>query len=191
MIGALAGQLGSTIVGGVLSSRANRRAKREAKRQKAETKNEYDAQIYADPRGTAQAQASITRLAEARKERAQARRGRQAVVGGTNASVAQGTESDAKAQATLESNIVAKGQERADNLRSQERSARDANQAKIDKLSALRRQQLAKAAGTAVAAGSSMFVGLKSKKKSDQDTDTADDVETEETTTDTDAELDL
>ncbi len=185
----MAGQLGSTIAGGILSSRANRRAKREAKRQKAETKNEFDAQIYADPRGTAQAQASITRLAEARKERAQARRGRQTVTGGTNASVAQGMETDAKAQATLEGDLVAQGQQRADNLRSQERAARDTNQARIDKLTALRRQQLAKAATTTVAAGGSMFAGLKSQKKSDQDTAPTDDVETEEPATAEDTEL--
>lgn len=179
MWGAIAGMASSAvgnIAGGILSSKANRRARREARRRASEERDDYNAQMYADARGTAEAQASINRLADARRERAEARRGRQAVTGGTGASVAQGMEADAQAQANLEGNIVANQQARADNLRQQARVANRQHQAEMSQLKAQQRASVSQAVGGLANAGAtiaSSLIGSGNKSEDKQDANAA------------------
>ena len=110
----------SSIVGGAQSAAANREAKRiaEAKERQRQAENQawYDRRYNEDPLQRSSAQRILTKMAEAIKERNRAAQGRQAVMGGTEESVAATKAANAKAMADAASAIAAANDARKDKI---------------------------------------------------------------------------
>lgn len=110
----------SSIAGGAASAAANRKAKAtaEAKERQRQAENQawYDRRYNEDPLQRSSAQRILTKTAEAIKERNRAAQGRQAVMGGTEESVAATKAANAKAMADAASTIAAANDARKDKI---------------------------------------------------------------------------
>lgn len=101
----------SSIAGGIMSSRAAREAKEKTDAAYAELEAHYTRKANEDPLQRAGAQAMITRTADELKRMSRAAQGRQAVMGGTEASVAATKEAGAKALGQTVTNAAIIGEQ--------------------------------------------------------------------------------
>lgn len=120
IIGAAAGAAGG-ILGGISRNKALKQQMKMVNEQKKENQDWYDRRYNEDSTQRADAQAMLTKTAEAIKQRNQASAGSAAVMGGTEESVASTKAANAQAMADATSNIVIAGEQRKDQIESQYR----------------------------------------------------------------------
>ncbi len=124
MLGTLAGaalSIGSAIFGGIKASAAARSAKRATEREREANQSWYDRNYNVDAARTATAQRVLTLTREALRDRNRAAAGTQAVMGGTDESVAATKASGSGALAEAASQITAAGERRRDGIEEQYR----------------------------------------------------------------------
>lgn len=122
MIGSLVGAglsaIGS-IFGGLTASKAMKKVKKNLESQKAANQNWYDRRYYEDTTQRADAQRILARTEAAVRERNRAAAGAQAVMGGTEESVASAKAANNQALADAASSIAAAGEARKDRIEDQ------------------------------------------------------------------------
>lgn len=117
MIGALIGagiSAAGSIVGGMMGARSAKKAQENLEEQQKENQAWYDRRYNEDPTQRASAQRMITLVTEDVKKRNKAAQGTQAVIGGTEESVAATKEANNKAIADTVANIAAQGDAQKD-----------------------------------------------------------------------------
>lgn len=125
IIGAAAGAAGS-VFGGIGKNKALKDQMKMVNEMKRENQDWYDRRYNEDSTQRADAQAMLTRTAEAIKNRNRAAAGSAAVMGGTEESVAATKAANAQAMADATSAIVVNGEQRKDNIEQQYRQKNDA-----------------------------------------------------------------
>lgn len=155
MIGAIIGAaaaVGSALYSGIMSGKANRRAKANTEKQKAENTAWYNRRYNEDGTQRADAQRILRRTQEAITNRNKNAAATQAVVGGTEESVAATKNANANALAETASAINAQAEARKDNIESSYRQ-QDANlNGQLNNIEMTRSQNIANAGSQAIAA---------------------------------------
>lgn len=119
LIGSIAGgALGAagSIFGGISASKAMRRVRKNLEAQKQDNQNWYDRRYNEDATQRADAQRILTMTEESIKNRNRQAAGAQAVMGGTDESLAATKEANAKALADAASQIAVNGENRKDQI---------------------------------------------------------------------------
>lgn len=119
LIGSIAGgALGAagSIAGGISASKAMRRVRKNLEAQKQDNQNWYDRRYNEDATQRADAQRILTMTEESIKNRNRQAAGAQAVMGGTDESLAATKEANAKALADAASQIAVNGENRKDQI---------------------------------------------------------------------------
>ena len=119
LIGSIAGgALGAagSIFGGISASKAMRRVRKNLEAQKQDNQNWYDRRYNEDATQRADAQRILTMTEESIKTRNRQAAGAQAVMGGTDESLAATKEANAKALADAASQIAVNGENRKDQI---------------------------------------------------------------------------
>lgn len=117
-IGAGLGAVGS-IFGGISASKAMKRVKKNLEEQRKKNQDWYDRRYYEDATQRADAQAILTKTEESIRNRNKQAAGAQAVMGGTDESVAAAKAANNEALATATTNIAVNGEARKDAIESQ------------------------------------------------------------------------
>ena len=120
IIGGVAGALGG-IFGGICKNKMLKKQMAMVNEQKRENLDWYDRRYNEDATQRADAQAILTKTSEMRKHRNQQSAGTQAVMGGTEESVAASKEANAKALSDATSQIAVAGAQRKDQIEGQYR----------------------------------------------------------------------
>lgn len=120
IIGGAAGALGG-IFGGISKNKMLKKQMAMIKAQKRENQDWYDRRYNEDATQRADAQAILTQTADMIKRRNQKSAGTQAVMGGTEESVAASKEANAKALSDATSQIAVAGAQRKDQIEGQYR----------------------------------------------------------------------
>jgi len=110
--------IGSSIYGGIQSSRAAKRANALLAQEKNDNQNWYDRKYNEDGTQTASAQNMINQTRQAIKDRANRAAGTQAVMGGTDESTAQTKEADNDLMAKTVGTVAANADAKKDNIES-------------------------------------------------------------------------
>lgn len=156
MIGALIGGaiagLGS-IFGGIKASEAMKKQKRNLESRKAENANWYARRYNEDATQRADAQRVLTKTAEIIRERNRGAAGRQAVMGGTEESVAATKQRNNEALADAVGRIAAQGAQRKDAVEDKYVSRAGALDDKLNQMEVNKAAQIAKAVGGVAQAG--------------------------------------
>lgn len=151
---------GSALYSGIMSGKANRKAKANTEKQKAENTAWYNRRINEDGMQRADAQRTWRKAQEAIKNRNKNAAATQAVVGGTEESVAATKEANANALAETASAINANAEARKDNIESSYRQ-QDANyNGQLNNLELQRSQNVANAGSQAIAAAGKIASAL-------------------------------
>lgn len=117
-IGAGLGAVGS-IFGGISASKAMKRVKKNLQEQRRKNQDWYDRRYNEDATQRADAQAILTRTEESIRNRNKQAAGVQAVMGGTEESVAAAKAANNEALATAMTNIAVNGEARKDAIEGQ------------------------------------------------------------------------
>ena len=128
MLGAIVGgalKVGGAIAGGIMGAKSARKQARMIADEKYKNQAWFDRRYNEDITQRAEAQAAITKMREAMKDRTAAAAGTSAVMGGTEESMAIEKEAQNKALAETMSNIAINGEARKDAIEAQYQ-ARDA-----------------------------------------------------------------
>ena len=120
IIGGASGALGG-IFGGISKNKMLKKQMAMIKAQKRESQDWYDRRYNEDATQRADAQAILTQTADMIKRRNQQSAGTQAVMGGTEESVAASKEANAKALSDATSQIAVAGAQRKDQIEGQYR----------------------------------------------------------------------
>lgn len=120
IIGGAAGALGG-IFGGISKNKMLKQQMAMINEQKRENQDWYDRRYNEDATQRADAQAILTKTADMIKQRNQQSAGTQAVMGGTEESVAAAKEANAKALSDATSQIAVAGAQRKDQIEGQYR----------------------------------------------------------------------
>lgn len=120
IIGGAAGALGG-IFGGISKNKMLKQQMAMINEQKRENQDWYDRRYNEDATQRADAQAILTKTADMIKQRNQQSSGTQAVMGGTDESVAAAKEANAKALSDATSQIAVAGAQRKDQIEGQYR----------------------------------------------------------------------
>lgn len=120
IIGGAAGALGG-IFGGISKNKMLKQQMAMLNEQKRENQDWYDRRYNEDATQRADAQAILTKTADMIKQRNQQSAGTQAVMGGTEESVAAAKEANAKALSDATSQIAVAGAQRKDQIEGQYR----------------------------------------------------------------------
>lgn len=129
MLGALIGaglSLAGSIAGGISQRNARKRQMRELAERERENQAWFDRKYNEDPLKRASTQRLLTQMNQQIRERNNAAKGRQAVMGGTEDSVTATKEANAKAIADTTSNIVAANDARKDAVENEYMRRKDA-----------------------------------------------------------------
>lgn len=118
LIGAAVGAAGS-IFGGISASKAMKKVKRNVEEQRRMNKDWYDRRYNEDATQRADAQAVLTRTEDSIRNRNRQAAGAQAVMGGTDESVAAAKEANNKALADATTAIAANADARKDAIEQQ------------------------------------------------------------------------
>lgn len=157
MIGAAIGaglKIGSSIFGGIKMSKAIKKMKAQINEQMKDNQNWYDRRYNEDATQRADAQALLTRTEESIRNRNAQAAGAQAVMGGSEESVAAAKEANNKALADVTTNIAVNADKRKDAIEQQYMSNKTALQDKLNNLEMQGAQNTAQAVqGAASAAG--------------------------------------
>lgn len=118
---AAAASIGNALFGAASARKEKQRQERMYNRAILDNENWYKRRYNEDATARADAQAAMTRANEANARRTRAARGRKAVVGGTDASMASVQRANAKAVGDALANITVNAQSRKDNIEAQYR----------------------------------------------------------------------
>lgn len=122
MIGSIVGagmKVGGAIFGGISASKAMKKMKQNIQNQMRENQDWYDRRYNEDATQRADAQRLLTMTEDSIRKRNQAAAGAQAVMGGTEESVAAAKEANSQALSDTTSNIAAAADQRKDAIEQQ------------------------------------------------------------------------
>lgn len=156
MIGSIIGgglKVAGSIFGGISASKAMKRAKRNINNQLKDNQNWYDRRYNEDATQRADAQRVLTMTEESIKNRNKAAAGAQAVMGGTDESVAAAKEANNKALADTTSQIAAAAEERKDQIEQQYMSRKDSLNQQLNDLEMKKAQNTSQAIQGVAGAG--------------------------------------
>ena len=131
LIGAGLGAVGS-IFGGIAASKAMKNVKNNLNAQRSANRDWYKRRYNEDATQKADAQAIITKTAEAIKARNKSAAGTQAVMGGTEESVAATKAANSQALADAAAQIAVAGERRKDAIEAQYQAKDDALQSELN-----------------------------------------------------------
>lgn len=156
MIGSIIGgglKVAGSIFGGISASKAMKRAKSNINNQLKDNQNWYDRRYNEDATQRADAQRVLTMTEESIKNRNKAAAGAQAVMGGTDESVAAAKEANNKALADTTSQIAAAAEERKDQIEQQYMSRKDSLNQQLNDLEMKKAQNTSQAIQGVAGAG--------------------------------------
>lgn len=167
VIGAAASIAGS-LIGGNSAAKAEQRRRRAIQKQMDENKAWYDKNYNEDFTQRADAQAILQRTEENIRERNKAARARQAVLGGTEESVAADKEANNKALADATQSIAVAAQQRKDQIEATYQQNKNNLQAQLNDAQAAQAQNTATATSGILSAAGSVANALDSTAKDKQ-----------------------
>lgn len=165
-------KIAGSIFGGIKASKAMRKYKAQINQQKQENKSWYDRRYNEDATQRAEAQAVLSNLREHLKRNSENTAGTQAVIGGTEESVAAQKAADANAMSNAVSNINAMGEARKDAIEQQYQQREENLNAQLGNLEVNRAQNIAnavKGVGNAAAGIAAYMDGTEKPIKPKQD----------------------
>ncbi len=148
--------IGASIFGGVSASKAMKKVKKNLEGQMQENQNWYDRRYNEDATQRADAQRILTMTQESIRNRNQQAAGAQAVMGGTEESVAAAKAANNQALADATSQIAVNGERRKDQIESQYMQTKSDLNEKLNNLEQARAQNTAQAVQGVAQAGSNM-----------------------------------
>lgn len=158
MIASLIGaglKVGGAIYGGIKASQAMKKMQRQIQQQKQENQNWYNRRYNEDATQRADAVRALQKVEDSIKNRNRAAAGTQAVMGGTEESVAAAKAANNEALSQTASNIAAQADARKDAIEQQYRQEDSRLQGQLNQLEAQKAQNITNAiTGVAGAAGS-------------------------------------
>lgn len=143
-IGAGLGAVGS-VFGGISASKAMKRVKNSLNEQRSRNQDWYNRRYNEDATQRADAQAILTRTEESIRNRNKQAAGTQAVMGGTEESVAAAKAANNQALADATSQIAVNAERRKDAIESQYQAKDEALQQQLDELEQQKAENTAKA----------------------------------------------
>lgn len=152
-IGALA-----SIFGGIASAKAMKDATKKIEQQREDNKSWYNQRYNEDATQRADAQSMLTKTQEALKQQNKNAAGTQAVMGGTQETVAAQKQAGANTMANATSQIAVAGANRKDNIESTYRTKDDNYNSQLVNMDTQRANAIQTAAGQLATAASSMPV---------------------------------
>lgn len=152
--GALA--VGGSIFGGISASKAMKKAKQNLDNRIKENEDWYNRRYNEDATQRADAQRVLTAMNERIRERNQSAAGAQAVMGGTEESVAATKAANNEAMAEATSQIAANGERRKDSVEAQYLSAKQGLEDERNNMEIAKAQNTAQAVQGLAHAGASM-----------------------------------
>lgn len=152
--GALA--VGGSIFGGISASKAMKKAKQNLDNRIKENEDWYNRRYNGDATQRADAQRVLTAMNERIRERNQAAAGAQAVMGGSEESVAATKAANNEAMAEATSQIAANGERRKDSVEAQYLSAKQGLEDERNNMEIAKAQNTAQAVQGLAHAGASM-----------------------------------
>lgn len=177
MIGALIGaglSLASSIAGGIANRKATKKKERMLAQQQKENQAWYDRRYNEDPTKRADTMRLLTQMQEQIKNRNNAAKGRQAVMGGTEDSTTATKEANNKTLADTTANIVASNESRKDAIEQQYQQNKKSIEGSQMELASDKASNTANVvagvAGTAANIASALDSGAKSSGTSRPDT---------------------
>ena len=141
------------------ASKAMKKAKRNVENQQRKNQNWYDRRYNEDATQRADAQAVLTRTEEAIRNRNRNAAGAQAVMGGTDESVAAAKEANSKAMADAAARIAANGDRRKDAIEQQYQARGQQLDNQFNQIETGKAQQVAQATGALGNAAGQMDFG--------------------------------
>lgn len=148
--------IGASIFGGISASKAMKKIKKNLQSQMQENQDWYDRRYNEDATQRADAQRILTMTNENIKQRNQQAAGAQAVMGGTEESVAAAKAANNQALADATSQIAVNGERRKDQIESQYMQTKADLNDKLNNLEQARAQSTAQAVQGVAQAGSNM-----------------------------------
>lgn len=148
--------IGASIFGGISASKAMKKIKKNLQSQMQENQDWYDRRYNEDATQRADAQRILTMTNENIKQRNQQAAGAQAVMGGTEESVAAAKAANNQALAGATSQIAVNGERRKDQIESQYMQTKADLNDKLNNLEQARAQNTAQAVQGVAQAGSNM-----------------------------------
>lgn len=148
--------IGASIFGGISASKAMKKIKKNLEGQMQENQDWYDRRYNEDATQRADAQRILTMTNENIKQRNQQAAGAQAVMGGTEESVATAKAANNQALADATSQIAVNGERRKDQIESQYMQTKADLNDKLNNLEQARAQNTAQAVQGVAQAGSNM-----------------------------------
>lgn len=159
MVGSLVGtafNIGTSIFGGIAASRAMKKIKKDLQDQRKENEAWYNRRYNEDSTQRADAQRILNKTEESIRNRNRAAAGSQAVIGGTQESLAATKAANNEALAEAASRIAVAGDSRKDQIEQQYR-AKDSNlRAQLNNLEANKANTIAQAVKGAGSAASNL-----------------------------------
>lgn len=150
-------KVGSSIIGGINAAKARRRIREAIEQQKAENENWYNRRYNEDSLQRADTQRLLNAAEENIRNRNRAAAGRQAVMGGTEDSVAATKEANNEAIANATSRIAVAGEQRKDAVEQQYMSKKDALQQQTNEMNNQRAQNIAQATQAVEGVGNNLI----------------------------------
>lgn len=148
--------IGASIFGGISASKAMKKIKKNLEGQMQENQDWYDRRYNEDATQRADAQRILTMTNENIKQRNQQAAGAQAVMGGSEESVAAAKAANNQALADATSQIAVNGERRKDQIESQYLQTKSDLNDKLNNLEQARAQNTAQAVQGVAQAGSNM-----------------------------------
>lgn len=148
--------IGASIFGGISASKAMKKVKRNLEGQMRENQNWYDRRYNEDATQRADAQRILSITNDNIRQRNQQAAGTQAVMGGTEESVAAAKAANNQAIADATSQIAVNGERRKDQIESQYMTTKANLNDKLNNLEQARAQNTAQAVQGVAQAGSNM-----------------------------------
>lgn len=148
--------IGASIFGGISASKAMKKVKKNLEGQMSENQNWYDRRYNEDATQRADAQRILTMTNENIKQRNRQAAGAQAVMGGTEESVAAAKAANNQALADAASQIAVNGERRKDQIESQYMQTKADLTEKLNNLEQARAQNVAQAVQGVAQAGANM-----------------------------------
>lgn len=159
MIGSIVGagmKVGGVIFGGISASKAMKKMKQNIQNQMRENQDWYDRRYNEDATQRADAQRLLTMTEDSIRKRNQAAAGAQAVMGGTDESVAAAKEANSQALSDTTSNIAAAADQRKDAIEQQYMATKSNLNQQLNDLQQKKAQAISSAVQGVADAGSGM-----------------------------------
>lgn len=148
--------IGASIFGGISASKAMKKVKKNLEGQMKENQDRYDRRYNEDATQRADAQRILTMTNDNIRQRNRAAAGTQAVMGGTEESVAAAKAANNQALAEATSQIAVNGERRKDQIEGQYMQTKDALNEKLNNMEIGKAEALSQAVQGVTQAGSSM-----------------------------------